>query len=215
MRNYADLVRALNDVDAAEDRAIAAIMGEFTAVSGAIEVEVTSAELAVRQAEAAVASARRDVEAVDDRSGRLWAELGALLGRRGRWLGPVPFPAYDLTSTDAAGKHLDRAAETIGRSVLGLQIAPIPRGILPMLPPAGAVAALVAVLLIRGVEALIGSAFVDVIAPILIFLAPFAGVPLTIAWTRHRYGARPDNGALALTALGGMAATCAFSALIH
>lgn len=62
----------------------------------------------------------------------------------------------------------------------------------------------------RAVLALTGEKvlFINLIAEILLFFAPFAGVPLLVAWTRHRYGSRPDIGAIGLTALGGMISAC-------
>ncbi|HEY1488575.1 MAG TPA: hypothetical protein VGF84_20860 [Micromonosporaceae bacterium] len=212
MDDYGRLARELGELDAACAAERAAATSAYTARVTAAAGEVDHAELVVRQAEESVRAAGCQLDAIEERCGGLWSELGALLGRRGRRLGSMPEPATDPQSDlPTPSQLLDRASGTIARAALGEPIAPTPATLLPLLPPAGALAALSIGLPIRGILALTGQriAGVDLGAEILIFFAPFAGVPVLFAWARHRYGARPDIGAAALTALGGMIASCA------
>jgi hypothetical protein len=208
MSDYRNLVRSLNDLDAAEAAALVGAHREFDADHGAAVAEVARASRSVREADARVEAAGRTVDAVDERSAALWNEMHALLGRRPEAL---PEPALEITVQSTATARLDHAATMIARVATGEPIAPVPRAVIPLLPPGGALATLAIVLPIRGILALAGgrAPTLGLIAEILLFCAPFAGVPVLIAGVRHRYGARPDIGAVGLTALGGMIATCA------
>ncbi len=215
MTDYRSLALALHELDADRRGAVAAADQTRASALFASESEVAGHDEVARQAEAAEAAARQRMADVDDRATRLWLELAALLGRRGRRIGPVPAPSaspprgHDAGWLDGtAADPLDIAAETITRWAVGEPIAPVPRWTVAALPPAGATATLAVSLPIRGIAALAGSGFAHVIAEVLLFFAPFAGVPLVMAWSRHRFGSRPDIGAIGLTALGGMIAAC-------
>jgi hypothetical protein len=217
MTNYRTLALGLHSLDAAHGDTVRAAEQAYASGLAAAEGEVANAESGVRLAESSVRVAAQHVADVDERSSRLWQELAALLGRRGRRLGPVPAPAVDLSETAYAGlldaaatDPLDIAAETITRSAFGEPIAPVPRWMTVVLPPAGALAALAVALPVRGILAVIGGrlTLLHVLGEVLLFFAPFAGVPPLITWTRHRYGSWPDIGAIGLTALGGMIASC-------
>jgi hypothetical protein len=217
MTDYRTLALALHHLDADQRDAVAGADQRYTSALAAAEGEITNEDAVVRQAEAAAQLARQRVAEVDDRSAKLWHELATLLGRRGRRMGPVPAPSASPPRGQDAGwldgtvaEPLDIAAETITRWALGEPIAPVPRWTVAALPPSGAIAALAVSLPIRGLLALTGERvfLLTLIAEILLFFAPFAGVPVLMAWTRHRFGARPDIGAISLTALGGMIASC-------
>jgi hypothetical protein len=82
-----------------------------------------------------------------------------------------------VTATSSARAHLDRAAATIARSAVGEPIAPIPRRLIPLLPPTGAITALLTILLIRGVAAIVP---IHVTAAILTFFAGRTRIGRTI-----------------------------------
>jgi hypothetical protein len=210
--DYRTLAQALMALDAERAAAISAASRTYAvAVAGATQ-EVSIAEASVWAAERATHAAAERVADVDERASGIWRELGALLGRRGRRLGPIPPPAAECVDSAGSGYSdpLDGAREMITRTALGEPIAPVPRWIVGFLPVLGAVAAIVVTAPIRGVLALTGERVfaVNLVAQILMFFAPFAGVPLLVSWTGRHYGARPDIGAIGLTALGGMIASC-------
>jgi hypothetical protein len=211
-------VRALNELEAARSAEMSAATNAHGAALRAANDEVTHAQHTVRQAEETVRTARVRLDAVDERARGLWSALGALLGPRGRRLGPLPSRAPDPSpDLPAPADLLDRATDTIVRAARGEPIAAIPNVIIPALPPAGALAALAVGLPLRGILALVRDRIevIELCIDVLIFFAPFAGVPLLLAWARHRYGARPDIGAIALVALGGMIASCALVLMLR
>jgi hypothetical protein len=213
MDDYRRLAQELAALDASRDAEHRAASGAHAARAAASSGEIEHADQVVRAAEASVRAAHEQLDAIEKRSADLWAEMRALLGRRGRRVGelPEPDPAVNTTMESTPDQLLDRASGTVARVALGEPIAPIPGALIPALPPLGSVASLLVGLPVRGLFALTGGRYsgVNLAVEILIFLAPFAGVPVLVAWARHRYGARPDIGAAALTALGGMIASCA------
>ncbi|HEY2793797.1 MAG TPA: hypothetical protein VGJ28_15640 [Micromonosporaceae bacterium] len=212
MDDYRRLAQELAELDAARETERRAASGAHAARVAAASGEIDHADQVVRAAEASVRTAGERLDAVEARSVDLWAEMRALLGRRGRRLGDLRDAAAETAlESETPEQLLNRASGTIARVALGEPIAPIPGTLIPALPPLGAIAALLVGLPVRALFALTGGRYsgVNLAVEILIFLAPFAGVPALVFWTRHRYGARPDIGAAALTALGGMIASCA------
>jgi hypothetical protein len=197
-------------------RAAAHNRGATTAYSlatSAAEGEVRGAEELLRRAGEALDAEQQRAEAVDRRSAGLWRELGTLLRRE---IGPLPEPYPSDLPADGVDP-LERASERIGRAALGEPVAPVPGWTIPLLPPLGALVTLAVSLPVRGLLALgANHVFVlDLLAEVALFVAPFAGVPALMAWTRRRFGARPDYGAMGLTALGGMIAACGLVVLFR
>lgn len=263
---YSALVTDLATLTEARRTAVDGALRAHTEADAAGAEEVTLATRALHSAQLAARAAAERVTATETRADRLWQELRALLGRRGRRLGdrpeasltaspdaptadPTP-PGASRSAATASGATtpgatgwgavasggvatgatavgdapagdidavLDVAAETIARAARGEPIAPVPVWTLPVLPLVGALTALAVVLPIRWALWVAGARLtsMDLLAEILIFLAPFAGIPAVTWWTRRHYGSRPDTGALGLTALGGMIASCGVVMLLR
>ena len=126
MTDYRTLALALHHLNTDHLGAVADADQRYTSRLAAAEGEVTNEDAVVRQAEASAQLARQRVAEIDDRSTGLWLELAALLGRRGRRMGPVPAlpaspPRRDAGWLDAtAADPLEIAAETITRWALGI-----------------------------------------------------------------------------------------------
>jgi hypothetical protein len=233
IERYQSLTSELAALSAGHAGALARADRALAAASAPESHDVDAANEALRVAnEAAWAAAKRCVQ-VDARAERIWAELGAYLGRRGRRLGALPSPEADLTfggttaarsprraatagsargaatvgsARAAAMSALDRASDTIARSARGEPIGAVPGWALALLPLVGAGCALVVSYPMR---ALTGLSVLGAVAQIMVLVAPFAGLPLSAWWVRDRFGCRADGGVMGLTALGGMIAACA------
>lgn len=182
------------------------------AASAADRVE--AAEAALRSARAAARHAADRVEATDARAERLWEETAALLGRRGRRLGPVPGADVGRAGPGRIDAELDAAAAAIGRAATGEPVAAVPPWLGRLAPAIGAASTTAVLLALRLLDAAAGSTVtVTVLTGLMTFLAPFAGLAPVAWWTRRDYGRLPPAGTLGLMALGGMAASCALALL--
>jgi hypothetical protein len=114
------------------------------------------------------------------------------------------------------GRHLRRAAAALAAARRRGTTATIPPWFLAGLPVLGAACSAVAVFTVRGLLALVGHhVALTVLCQVLLFLAPFAGLPPLVALTRHEHGRSPDLVATGLTVLGGMLASCAITVTYH
>jgi hypothetical protein len=118
----------------------------------------------------------------------------------------------------AAVELLDAAAQRIDQARRGAPRPPLPRWLLPLLPPLGGACAIMAGLVAGG---LITVAQLDtdlrwplrLLGWLAFLLAPFTGVPPAALWVDRQFGSRLDTGATALIVLGGLTAGCALSLL--
>ncbi|GLH95659.1 hypothetical protein [Phytohabitans aurantiacus] len=189
---------------------------------------VAAAELALANAEAGEADRRAGAAAtavvkVDREATRLWDELRRVLGWRGRRLGDLPPPTpVDLLPTGSAPAMavdlLDGAARRIDQARRGAPRPPLPRWILPLLPPLGALGATMTGLVAGG---LVTIAHFDtglqwplrLLGWLAFLLAPFTSVPVAAICVDRQFNSRLDTGAAGLTVLGGLCAGCALSLL--
>jgi hypothetical protein len=224
IERYRALASELAALSAGHVGALARADRALAAASAPESYDLDAATVALRAANEAAWAAAKRCAYVDARAERIWAELYAYLGRRGRRLGPLPSPEADLTfggttaarsargaatagsARAAAMSALDRASDTIARSARGEPIGAVPGWALALLPLLGAACALVVSFPMR---ALTGLSALGALAQILVLVAPFAGLPLSAWWVRDRFGCPPDGGVMGLTALGGMIAACA------
>lgn len=173
---------------------------------------VSHAAARVSDAAAAARTAATLVTDADADAATLWRELGRVLGRH--WsarLGPLPAPAAEADDTDPA-VPLSRAAEEIAAADEALPRR-VPAAALPLLALLGAAGAVVVALPAKGLLAAFGgSLVVTILAQLMIFVAPFAALPLARNWVRSRWRAKMEFGAFALTAISGMVACCAIVA---
>ncbi len=179
----------------------------------ALDAAVAEAAAAMEAARASAAAAAAAVAVTDREAARLWRELGALLGgRAGRRLGPLPPPGWSTVD----GGHLERAAAALATARRRGTTTAVPPWFLAGLPVLGAACSAVAVFAVRG---LLGSAghhvALTVLGQVLLFLAPFVGLPALLAVSRHEHGRAPDLIAIGLTVLGGMLASCAITVTVH
>jgi hypothetical protein len=212
---YRRLTEQLVALDTGHKMALADAERAFAVATAPESRDVAEATAVLKVANEAAWSAARRRAHVDIRAERIWAELAALLGRRGRRLGALPDPAADLTfgntsaRAEAATAALERASDTIARSARGEAIGVVPGWALALLPFVGAACALVVAYPMRLLIASHGS----LLAQAFVLVAPFAGLPLVAWWARDRFGCPPDGGVMGLTALGGMIAACATALL--
>ncbi|MCW6004685.1 hypothetical protein K1W54_08820 [Micromonospora sp. CPCC 205371] len=190
---------------------------------------VAAAELALANAQAGEADRRAGAAATavvkaDREATRLWDELRRVRGWRGRRLGDLPPPTpVDLLPASpapamAAGELLDGPARRMDQARRGAPRPPLPRWILPLLPPLGALGATMTGLVAGG---LVTIAHFDtglqwplrLLGWLAFLVAPFTSVPVAAIWVDRQFNSRLDTGATGLTVLGGLCAGCALSLL--
>lgn len=228
IERYRELTLELAALSAGHAGALARADRALAAASAPESHDIAAATEGLRVANEAAWAAAKRCAYVDARAERIWAELYAYLGRRGRRLGELPAPGADLTfggtpvarsakgaatagsARAAAMSALDRASNTIARSARGEPIGAVPGWALGLLPLIGAVCALLVSYPMRALSsAAHGVTVVVAVAQILLLVAPFGGLPLAAWWVRDRFGCPPDGGVMGLAALGGMVAACA------
>jgi NADH:ubiquinone oxidoreductase subunit 2 (subunit N) len=136
--------------------------------------------------------------------------LGRYWGTR---IGPLPAPEAQDEQRDPA-VPLTRAADLIAAAD---RVAPRPVPLVahPLLALLGAGCAIAVALPAKGLLAAFGgSLVVAILAQLMIFIAPFVGLPVARAWVRRRWRTRLEFGGFVLTALGGMLACCSIVALL-
>jgi hypothetical protein len=160
---------------------------------------------------------------VDREAARLWDGLrrGGGWWTRLRQPGELPIPEDAGRTPDAeaeAAALLEGVAKRIDQARRGAPRAPLPRWLLPLLPPLGATAATMTGLVAGGLVTL---AHFDselawplrLLGWLAFLIAPFTGVPPAALWVGRQFGSRLDTGAIGLIVLGGMAAGCGLSLL--
>lgn len=221
VREYRRLVEALAVAASQRDAELAAAERTYQECAGAASTRLARADAAAFEADRRTGAAASTVVDVDREAARLWDELRRSGGwwARLRRLGDLPLPAQagDLPD-EPPGELLGSAAKRIDNARRGAPRAPLPRWLLPLLPPLGATAATMTGLVAGGLVTL--AHFESELAwPLrllgwLAFLiAPFTGVPPAALWVRRQFGSRLDTGAIGLIVLGGMAAGCGLSLL--
>ncbi|MGN9911677.1 hypothetical protein ACTMTJ_29470 [Phytohabitans sp. LJ34] len=221
VREYRRLVEALAVAASQRDAELAAAERTYQECAGAAATHLARADAAAFEADRRTGAAAAAVVEVDREAARLWDELRRSAGwwARVRRLGELPPPARAGDLPDGPpGELLDGAAKRIDKVRRGAPRAPLPRWLLPLLPPLGATAATMTGLVAGGLVTL--AHFESELAwPLrllgwLAFLiAPFTGVPPAALWVGRRFGSRLDTGAIGLIVLGGMAAGCGLSLL--
>jgi hypothetical protein len=177
----------------------------------AVAAEVSAAQNAAEAARGRAVAAADTVAATDAEAVASWRELAGLVGLRARRkLGPVPEPAGASTVDEPPALPLRRVAAALDVAREGGPSRPVPGLVLALLPLLGLASSAIGLVALRIVFALIGErqVLLNVLGQVLVFLAPFAGLPVLAALTRRWYGSQPDIGAVGLTVLGGMVASC-------
>lgn len=209
---YKSLVHAL--AETAAQRSAQARTIEKTYLDGCANAAraVTGAAAAVSAAAADARAAAGLVTDADADAATLWRELGRVLGRRGARLGPLPAPEA-VAETDPA-VPLTRAADLIAAAERATP-RKVPAAAYPALFLLGAVCATAIALPAKGLLAALGGTLaVAILAQIVIFVAPFVGLPVARAWVRTRWRTPLQFGGFVVTALGGMIACCSLVALL-
>ncbi|BCB84635.1 hypothetical protein [Phytohabitans suffuscus] len=222
---YRRLVGALAAAARERDARLAEAERSYQDGAAAEAAAVVLTDTSVVEAERRAQAAATTVVEVDQEAGRIWDELrrSAGLWARLRRVGEMPLPGSaaeapgESVEADAAAL-LDGAAKRIGTVGRGAPRAPLPRWLLPLLPPLGAAAATMTGLVAGG---LVTMAQFDselswplrLLGWLTFLVAPFTGVPPAALWVRRQFGSRLDSGAFGLIVLGGMAAGCGLSLL--
>ena len=136
---------------------------------------------------------------IDGQANRIWTDMVAGLGWRGRRAGPLPQPDPGPLAGRDPGDLLAAAAARIARARRGVRALPLP--LLASLALIGAIGAAALALLAGAAAGLPWLAWLCYAA------APFIGIPAGIRWLDYWAAARPTAGTLGLTALGGLLAT--------
>jgi hypothetical protein len=221
VREYRRLVGALAVATSQRDAELAAAERTYQECAGAAATNLARADAAAFEADRRTGAAASAVVEVDREAARLWDELrrGGGWWARLRQPGELPLPDEQPPDGDAdAAALLDSAAKRIDQVRRGAPRAPLPRWLVPLFPPLGAIAATMTGLVAGGLVTL--AHFESELAwPLrllgwLTFLiAPFTGVPPAALWVGRQFGSRLDTGAIGLIVLGGMAAGCGLSLL--
>jgi len=240
---YHRLVGALATAARERDADLAEAERAYQAGAADAAAALARADAAASEAERSANAAASIVIDVDAEAARLWDELrhsGSWWSRMRR-IGELPLPTRDEEppGTDlvpvggwsaevddppdrdaqaAAVELLDGAAERITQVQRGAPRVPMPRWLLPLLPPLGAAAATMTGLVAGG---LVSLAHFDsqlawplrLLGWFTFLIAPLTGVPPAALWVGRRFGSGLDAGAIGLIVLGGMAASCGLSLL--
>jgi hypothetical protein len=223
---YRRLVGALAAAARERDGKLAAAERAYQDGAAAASAEVARSDAALVEAERAASAAAITVVDVDREAARIWDELRRVGGwwARLRRVGELPLPDHAVHAPAAgtveaeAVALLDAAARRIDPVRRGAPRAPLPRWLLPLLPPLGAIAATMTGLVAGGLVTL---AHFDselawplrLLGWLTFLIAPFTGVPPAALWVGRQFGSRLDTGAIGLIVLGGMAAGCGLSLL--
>jgi hypothetical protein len=194
----------------------------FTALTA--ELDAASRELA--QAQTRLRAARTALADTEARAAQVWDELAGVLGRRrAARLGTLPEPLSYVDELALPGQRIPveslspqqelRRAVDVVRDLRRPPRAGAPQRAVACLPILGALCSALVVLGVRGTGAVLGGGnlLLDVFGQLLLFLAPFTGVPVAVAVFRHRYTRPPDLGGVGLTILGGMLASAVLATL--
>jgi len=223
VREYRRLVEALAVAASQRDAELAAAERTYQECAGAASTHLARADAAAFEADRRTGIAAAAVVEVDREAARLWDELRRGAGWWARLRQPGELPLPDRTyqppdDEDEALALLDGAARRIDQARRGAPRAPLPRWLLPLLPPLGATAATMTGLVAGGLVTL---AHFDselawplrLLGWLTFLIAPFTGVPPAALWVSRQFGSRLDTGAIGLIVLGGMAAGCGLSLL--
>lgn len=215
---YRALVGELTELERRRAEDLAAAEQSYVDDTAAVARALTDTARRHEDAAARERAAEADIASTDARAALLWLELRALVGRwAGRRIGPVPVPVEPPSTVDVSGAvALHRAGLALTRSRRRVP-GQVGRGFVFLLPILGAAGAGLVLLLVRLIGAVLGAhdAVLDALAQLVVFLAPFAGIPVAYAIGNRWYGRPPDTGGIGLTALGGMLAACLIVTLLR
>ncbi|NUR70128.1 MAG: hypothetical protein HOU81_04860 [Hamadaea sp.] len=196
---YRSLVAELVAATRRRDVAVTAATQSYLDGVAVVDQDLTAASRIHVACAEVVASRESAVADVDRQADRIWAELLAGHRWRARRAGPLPAPAVGPNPGDPAAL-IASAAARVARSRRGAEALPLP--LLLSLALIGGFAAVAVGLLAGGVGVLPWLSW-----PLFMF-APFAGIPFAARWVDYWAATRLDTGAIGLTVLGGMLATC-------
>jgi hypothetical protein len=211
---YRALVQELANTQAHRDSAAREIeksyVGGCTAAARAVSEAAGEVSATVEQARSAAAL----VTDADADAATLWKELGRVVGRsRAVRLGPLPLPDPPPVHENPA-TALTHAADLITAADASTprRVPAIANLVLALL---GAACAMAVAVPAKGLlVAFSGSIPVTILAELMIFVAPFVGLPVARVWVRRHWRSRLEFGGFVLTALGGMIACCSIVALL-
>jgi hypothetical protein len=234
--DYQLMVNALADANRQRDDELTGAEQAYQDSAAQAAGELARAESDAGSADRWAGAAAAQVLEIDHEAARLWHQLRRARGLRVRALGELPEPAPveslprvalprnpadPLASASTGGREsprtlLARAAFRIDDTIRPLGRRPLPRWVLALLPPAGAVlsamAALVAAGLVTfGESGIWGGPVLRGLGWATFVAAPSVGVPIAALAARRRFRARLDVGGVGLTLLGGMVAATLIS----
>ena len=211
---YRALVQELANTQAHRDSAAREIEKSYVDGCTAAAKAVTEAAGAVSATAEQARSAAALVTDADADATTLWKELGRVVGRsRAVRLGPLPLPDPPPVYEDPA-IALTRAADLITAADAATPRR-VPAVVNLVLAVVGAACAVAVAVPAKGLlVAFSGSVVVTILAELMIFVAPFVGLPVARAWVRRRWHTRLEFGGFVLTAMGGMVACCSIVALL-
>jgi hypothetical protein len=211
---YRALVQELANTQTHRDSAARDIEKSYVDGCSTVARAVTEAAQAVGATAEQTRAAATLVTDADADAATLWKELGRVVGRsRAVRLGPLPLPDPPPVRLDPA-IPLTRAADLISAADA---TAPrrVPASGYALLALLGAGCAAAVAVPAKGLLlAFSGSVAVTVLAQLMIFIAPFVGLPVARAWVRRQWRTRLEFGGFVLTALGGMLTCCSLVALL-
>jgi hypothetical protein len=235
-RDYQLMMGALADVTRRRNNALENAEQAYQDSTARAAGELARAEGEAVSADRWAGAAAAQVIDVDREAIRLWEQLRRSRGMRMYALGEAPEPApVDAMAIEAmprvalrrgpdaaaelpesARALLARAAERIDDAVRPAAHRALPRRILPLLPPVGALFAagtglLAAGLVTFGETSVPGGAVIRAVGWLTFLIAPSAGVPVAALVSHRRLQARLNVGGIGLTLLGGMVAATLLS----
>jgi hypothetical protein len=217
---YHYLVHALAGATGRRDAELAVAERSYQDGAARVAAELARVTALAVEADQRAGTAASTVLDVDRDAAALWDEMRRSRRWRIRGIGPLPAPLPGAETDPAvAVELLDEVARRIDTVRRGAPRPPLPRMVLPLLPPLGAMVATMTGLVADGMVTMSGldprlGWPLRLLGWMTFLLAPFAGVPVAAFWVDRQFGSRLDIGATGLIVLGGMAAGCGLSLLV-
>jgi hypothetical protein len=193
---YRQLVDDLMAAARRREQNSASVTASYVDGMSTVEQDLQAATRAEAACSEAVSAREAAVVDVDSQAERIWNDMVAGLGWRGRRAGPLPQPDPGPLAGRDPADLLAAAAARVARARRGAKALPL--RLLASLALIGALGGALLALLAAAIPWLAWPCYIA---------APFIGIPVSVRWVDYWAAARADAAIIGLTVLGGLLAT--------